>query len=86
MNVATLLVAALAAAVPQTPAASPAPTPAPNQNYDDALAKRLGADARGMKMYVLVLLKTGPKPDLPKEENERAFAGHFANITRLAEL
>lgn len=36
--------------------------------------------------YTLVLLKTGPRSgQLPKEENEAAFAGHFANMSRLAE-
>lgn len=29
--------------------------------FDPELAKRLGADERGMKMYVLCILKTGPK-------------------------
>ena len=29
--------------------------------YDPSLAKKLGADERGMKMYVLCILKTGPK-------------------------
>ena len=37
----------------QAPAA---PTPA----FDQALAKTLGADERGMRNYVLVILKTGP--------------------------
>lgn len=53
--------------------------------YDADLARKLGADDRGMKMYALVLLKTGPRKDLPKEESDRAFAGHMANINRLAE-
>ena len=48
--------------------------------YDADLARKLGADDRGMKMYALVLLKTGPRKDLPKEESDRAFAGHMANI------
>ena len=30
-----------------------------NPNYDEALAKKLGADDYGMKKYVLVILKTG---------------------------
>ncbi|HEY0787235.1 MAG TPA: hypothetical protein VGE86_01230, partial [Thermoanaerobaculia bacterium] len=29
--------------------------------YAAELAQRLGADARGMRMYVLCILKTGPK-------------------------
>ncbi len=40
----------------------------PPPGSDAALAERLGADQRGMKSYVLVLLKTGPKTDIPKGE------------------
>lgn len=37
-------------------------------------------------LHTLVLIKTGPRSgQLSKEENERAFAGHFANMERLAE-
>jgi len=57
---------------------------APPPGYDAALAERRGADQRGMKSYVLVLLKTGPKADIPKEESDRLFAGHMTNIGRLA--
>jgi hypothetical protein len=46
----TLLVGASRA-----PAQSPA-TPA----YDGTLAKKVGADERGMRNYVLVILETGP--------------------------
>jgi uncharacterized protein len=52
--------------------------------YDAALARKLGADEHGMKMYALVLLKKGPHGDLSKDEATRAFAGHMANIKRLA--
>ncbi len=31
------------------------------QSSDPALAQRLGADERGMKTYVLCILKTGPR-------------------------
>jgi uncharacterized protein YciI len=51
---------------------------------DADLAQRLGADAHGMKMYALVLLKSGPRQDLAQEDSDRAFAGHMANIDRLA--
>lgn len=52
--------------------------------YDDALAKTLGADERGMRNYVLVVLKTGPT-EIPKgEKRTQMFAGHMANIQRLA--
>jgi uncharacterized protein YciI len=65
-------------------ATAPAPPPAPS-SYDAALAQRLGADERGMRPYVLVILKTGPATNLSDEERTRLFNGHMANINRLAE-
>jgi uncharacterized protein len=56
----------------------------PRSAYDAKLAHELGADEHGMKMYALVMLRTGPRTDLTKEENERVFAGHMANINQLA--
>jgi uncharacterized protein YciI len=54
--------------------------------YDAELAKKLGADERGMKMYVLCILKTGPNDaEIKGKAREDIFAGHFANITNLAE-
>lgn len=54
--------------------------------YDPELAKKLGADERGMKMYVLCILKTGPKDKaFTGKERDDIFAGHFANIRNLAE-
>ncbi|MDP9191302.1 MAG: YciI family protein [Acidobacteriota bacterium] len=54
--------------------------------FDPELAKRLGADERGMKMYVLCILKTGPKDaEITGDERKEIFAGHFANIGRLAD-
>jgi uncharacterized protein YciI len=54
--------------------------------YDAELAKRLGADERGMKMYVMCILKTGPKDaEIKGKERADIFAGHFANIGRLAD-
>ena len=54
--------------------------------YDAELAKKLGADERGMKMYVMCILKTGPKDaEIKGKERADIFAGHFANIGRLAE-
>jgi len=58
---------------------------AEERGFDPELAKRLGADERGMKMYVLCILKTGPKDaDVKGDERKEIFAGHFANIERLA--
>lgn len=54
--------------------------------YDAQLAKKLGADERGMKMYVLCILKTGPNDAALKgEERNTIFAGHFKNISDLAD-
>lgn len=54
--------------------------------FDAELAKKLGADERGMKMFVLCILKTGPKDaEIKGDERKEIFAGHFANIGRLAE-
>lgn len=52
--------------------------------YDAALARSLGADEHGMRSYVLVILKTGPKKATDKAERARIFEGHFANMKRLA--
>ena len=52
--------------------------------YDAELAAKVGADEHGMRQYVLVILKTGPKPVPAGEERKKMFAGHFANIERLA--
>ena len=54
--------------------------------FDAELAKRLGADDIGMKMYVLCILKTGPKDaEIKGEERKKIFDGHFANIARLGD-
>lgn len=54
--------------------------------FDPELAKRLGADERGMKNYVLCILKTGPEDgEIKGKAREEIFAGHFANIARLAD-
>lgn len=72
----------------QSPASAsvPASAPASAPAYDAALAEKLGADARGMRRYVLVILKTGPQrmPDGPARQ--ALFEGHFANMKRLTEL
>jgi len=61
----------------------PAPVPAA-ATFDAALAKRLGADERGMRRYVLVILKTGPTRVPDGDARKAMFAGHFANIERLS--
>ena len=52
---------------------------------DPTLAKQLGADERGMRHYILAILKTGPKRMPDGKARDEMFAGHFANITRLAD-
>ncbi|MFZ2285954.1 MAG: YciI family protein [Bacteroidales bacterium] len=52
--------------------------------YDSLLARQLGADERGMKTYVLVILKSGPADIQDKELRDSLFAGHFSNMEKLA--
>jgi uncharacterized protein YciI len=65
-------------ATAQTAPAAPAP------QYDAEMAKSLGADERGMRPYVMVILKSGPKRMPDGAERTKMFEGHFANIRRLA--
>lgn len=53
--------------------------------YDSILAKKLGADERGMKKYVFCILKTGPANITDKTKKDSLFAGHMKNIGRLAD-
>lgn len=76
------LLLAFACVVPVFASDEPAAAPA----YDAELAKKLGADERGMRMYVLCILKTGPKDgEVQGDARKAAFKGHFENITRLAD-
>jgi uncharacterized protein YciI len=52
-------------------------------NYDEALAKKLGADEYGMKTYVFCILKTGTNTTATTEERKILFEGHMANINKL---
>jgi uncharacterized protein YciI len=65
-------------ALPLAARAQTAPT------YDADLAKSLGADERGMRQYVLVILKTGPNKMPEGEARTAMFKGHFANMGKLA--
>ncbi|MBK6721787.1 MAG: hypothetical protein IPO41_02805 [Acidobacteria bacterium] len=57
-----------------------------NPNYDAALAAKAGGDDSGMRSYVFCILKTGPKDAsiTDKKQRDEIFAGHMANIGRLA--
>jgi uncharacterized protein YciI len=63
--------------------AEPAKNAAP-AGYDASLAASLGADARGMRQFVLVILKTGPNKMAEGQARTKMFEGHFANMNRLA--
>lgn len=52
--------------------------------YDSVLAQKYGADEYGMKSYVLAILKTGKTGKLEKAVSDSLFAGHFSNMSRLA--
>lgn len=71
-----LCIGAAVAADPAIPPTAP--------GFDAALAKRTGADERGMRRYVLVILKTGPTRVPDGEARDAMFAGHMANIQRLS--
>jgi uncharacterized protein YciI len=51
--------------------------------FDKHLADSLGADEYGMKMYVLVILKTGSNKVQDKQKADSLFLGHMQNINRL---
>ncbi|MBN9293667.1 MAG: hypothetical protein J0G96_06785 [Flavobacteriia bacterium] len=57
-------------------------------DYDEKLAKKLGADDYGMKSYFFVILKTGTNTltdTIDKELISESFKGHMDNIHRLVE-
>ncbi len=76
----TMLSAILLAAVACTAQAQVQKTPA----YDAELAKSLGGNDNGMRKYVFVVLRTGPNKVPAGQERTDMFAGHMANIQRLA--
>jgi uncharacterized protein YciI len=57
-----------------------------NPRYNKTLADSLGADEYGMKMYVMVILKTGTNKNTDKAKIDAAFQGHMKNIGRLAQI
>ncbi len=56
-----------------------------NPNYDEALAKKVGADDYGMKSYMFVILKTGTNTSEDEEKMTEAFNGHMKNMNTMVE-
>ena len=54
-----------------------------NPNYDKQLADKLGGDDFGMKIYYLVILKTGTNKTTDQTIISESFRGHMTNINRL---
>ena len=77
----TFAVALLCAACASAPHVANEPA---KPAFDAELAKRTGADDYGMRSYVLVILRTGPTKVTDPDERKAMFAGHMANIQRLA--
>lgn len=55
-----------------------------SSKYNKALADSLGADEYGMKMYVMVILKSGSNKTQDTAVRNKLFVGHMANINRMA--
>jgi len=68
---------------PTPPPSTPDPVAA--STYDEALAKKLGADDYGMRKYVMAFLKKGPNRTSDKDKAAKLQAAHMANIRKLAE-
>ncbi|MEO8650545.1 MAG: YciI family protein [Acidobacteriota bacterium] len=84
-KIGTIFVFTLMASFASFSSHAQSPEKSAKPNYDAELAKKLGADDRGMKMYVFCILKTGPKDaEVKGATRNEIFAGHFSNITRLA--
>ncbi|SMD16646.1 YciI family protein [Pedobacter nyackensis] len=56
---------------------------ADNPKYDKKLADSLQSDDYGMKIYYLVILKTGTNTTESKAKTDSLFSGHMGNIGRL---
>lgn len=77
------LACAILLLVPAMAPAQDAPAPV-KPGFDADLAKTVGADDYGMRNYVLVVLRTGPKTMAKGPERDAMFKGHFANMNRLS--
>ncbi len=57
-----------------------------NPKFKQALADSMGADEYGMKMYTLVILKTGSNTTADKAVLDSVFRGHMTNMGRLTTM
>ena len=57
-----------------------------NPKFNKKLADSLGADEYGMKMYTMVILKSGPVKIEDKVVRDSIFRGHMNNIGRMAKM
>lgn len=57
-----------------------------NPKFKQALADSLGADEYGMKMYSLVILKTGSNTTTDKAVLDSLFRGHMMNMGRMESM
>lgn len=53
--------------------------------YDSTKAQEYGADAYGMKKYVMAFLKRGPNQNLNADSSQALQMAHLENIGRMAE-
>jgi uncharacterized protein YciI len=56
-----------------------------DNDYDSALAKKVGADAYGMKKYVMAFLKHGTVQLIDSAARAELMQAHLKNIMRLAD-
>ncbi len=63
----------------------PPPQISSANTFNQKLADSLGADERGMRTYMLVILKTGTRDAMitDKKQREELFKGHFSNMTEM---
>jgi uncharacterized protein YciI len=52
--------------------------------FDEAAAKKFGADKNGMKKYVIAFLRRGPNRPTDPEKAKELQAAHMKNINRMA--
>ncbi|WP_424962369.1 YciI family protein [Ekhidna sp.] len=84
-NIFTLLLAVTILIACENPTETGSESVVDVNGYDSLLAKETGADAYGMRKYVMALLKTGPNRDQDSLEAAQLQRAHLDNITRLAE-